>query len=157
MRASALRDGTAVAALRASFSELSVPDAALSDEAWETVQRLNDISTVAKRATRDDADRKHRRTARTRHAVEKMDLSQLDLANLGERVLSNCTETDMSQFAGSIDSLPSRRAIHQSATGPGWHDALHHADAGREQLGPGEHGDDDGDGDRCRKVERLVE
>jgi hypothetical protein len=104
----ASRDGTAVrAALRASFSELSVPDDALSDEAWETVQRLNDISTVVKNVPRGMMTQIESIAGQLARDMQsgKMDLSQLDLANLGERVLSNCTETDMSQFAGSIDSL----------------------------------------------------
>lgn len=104
----ASRDGTAIrAALRTSFPELSVPDDALSDEAWETMQRLNDISTVVKNVPRGMMTQIESIAGQLARDMQsgKMDLNQLDLANLGERVLSNCTETDMSQFAGSIDSL----------------------------------------------------
>ena len=94
------------AAIGEAFPEISIP-AELCEEAWEILTRLNDLSAVI--GNIPSGMMTHIETMAAMLATDlqsaSVDMSNIDLARLGEQVLSKCTDQDMSHFADNLDNL----------------------------------------------------
>lgn len=88
------------------FAELSPPDE-INEEAWEIIARLNDISTVVGNIPSGMMTQIESMAARLAGDLQagRIDMSNIDLSSLGEQVLSQCSESDMSKFAGNLGNL----------------------------------------------------
>lgn len=88
------------------FAELSPPDE-INDEAWEIIERLNDISTVVGNIPSGMMTQIETMAAKLAVDLQagRIDMSSIDLSSLGEQVLSKCSESDMSNFAGNLENL----------------------------------------------------
>ena len=101
------RDGPVVVKqLRCSFPELQVPDD-LCKKSWELIVRLNDVSTVVDSVPMGMMSQIESMANQLAQDMQsgKLDMSNVDLSQIGEKVLANCSESDMSNFAGSIEKL----------------------------------------------------
>jgi len=101
------KDPNALTALMTHFSELKLQDAELTNDVWNTICQLNGYSAVG-----DNIPTKM--MGKIENLANKLagdimngrtDLSEMNLAEIGQQVLSQCDEEEMSKFANNIENL----------------------------------------------------
>ena len=101
------RSASAAAGLRVAFPELSLTDEALSEAAWIIIVRLNSVSAVVNNIPTNMMTQIESVANQLARDLQNgtIDMSSINLSQLGEQVLSNCSDVDMNNFAGNIDKL----------------------------------------------------
>lgn len=92
--------------IRASVPELNPPED-IDDDAWGILGRLNNVSTVVGNIPSGMMTHIEAMAAKLATGLQsgQIDMANVDLASLGEQVLSKCSEKDMSNFAGNLENL----------------------------------------------------
>ncbi len=111
------RDIKVLESLRESFPELSVITSSVSEETWKTINQLNGFSAVNENIPSRMMGRIESMASKLADDIVsgKTDMASVNLSDIGQQVLSGCSEDDMSNFAGNIDALlPALQSFHQN-------------------------------------------
>lgn len=95
-------------ALCESFPEFKLQEGTvLSEESWGIITRLNDVSTVVNSVPTGMMSQIEHMASKLAQDLQSgtINMSNVNLSQIGEQVLANCSESDMNDFAGSIEKL----------------------------------------------------
>jgi hypothetical protein len=98
------------------FPELCLTDKKFDEAVWKNINQLNGFSAVSENIPHNMMGRIEDMASRLANDIVegRTDIASVNLSDIGQQVLSGCTEEDMSKFAGNIDSLlPALGALQQ--------------------------------------------
>lgn len=101
------KDQSALEKLTDYFPNFVFTDIVLNDELWNTIVQINSYSTVDSNIPQKMMGKIENLASRLADDIVngRSDMSNMNLTAIGQEVLSQCDETDMSQFANNIDNL----------------------------------------------------
>ena len=99
------------------FPEINNSNFEITEEIWTNITQLNGYSAVGNNIPTKMMGRIEDMANRLAEDIVngKADLSQMDLSDIGQQVLSGCDESEMSQFANNIEELlPALKGFHKT-------------------------------------------
>jgi hypothetical protein len=104
-----------ITALNKAFPELKIGSAAITESMWKNINQLNSFSAVNENIPSRMMGRIENMASRLADDIVsgRTDMGSVNLSEIGQQVLSGCSEEDMSSFAGNIDALlPALQQFH---------------------------------------------
>lgn len=101
------KSGEVLVAVREAFPELSIQPSQLTDGVWNTMNQLNGFTAVNDSIPTNMMGRIESMASKLAEDIVsgKTDMANVNLSDIGQQVLSGCSEDDMSKFAGNLDTL----------------------------------------------------
>ncbi len=100
------------------FDEFVLDDSMLTNEMWSVIVQLNGFAAVGENIPTNMMGRIENIANKLADDIVngRADLSSMNLSDIGQEVLSQCDEADMSKFANNIDNLLPALQSFQKAT-----------------------------------------